>query len=179
MAFHLHVLSYVHCSVHRLVNLQMKYCTMNITWHYIYWYILYMYITLYIPTHKTTMRAVNSLIHAPCVYVMYLSWGMPVYCAVSECYAVSSWAVNMWCHKQVVFGRRKAPVAQLSAYLGKDTHTSLQRTFTRTVWWTKTLTHWNNKHQQYLWLFGIATHQHSQPTFHTTTQALWRTVMFN
>jgi hypothetical protein len=33
--------------------------------------------------------SVLGLIDARCVYVMYLSWGKPVYCAVSECYAVS------------------------------------------------------------------------------------------
>ncbi len=128
----------------------------------------------YIRVHVVVCSTLGLIIDARCVYVMYLSWGKPVYCAVSECYAVSDWAVNMRCHKQVVFGRRKALAVQLSAYLGKRYAllTPVYIHANRMV--DQTPTHWNNKQQHYLWLFGIATHHHSQPAFHTTTQALWR-----
>lgn len=109
-----------------------------------------------------------------CVCDVSLLGYVRVYCVPpSECYAVSHWVVNMWCHKQVVFGRRKALAAQLSAYLGKRSTIVYIHT-NRTV--DQTATHWNNKHQQYLRLFGIATHQLAFTTClsHNNTQALWR-----
>ena len=121
---------------------------------------------MYIPTHKTieyNYRIASYVtLYIFCIHIltMYLSWDSR--CVLCRDRAPVSQTVNKQCHKQVGFGKRKDRFNcwNISLYGKKCLPPSHQWQVyhSREANDAQNSAHWNHKHQQYLWLFGIATH---------------------